>query len=580
MKIISIGSKFFDDAIIRIKSNVINVARITDVSPFVFSYNYKNDFDLNDCTIKREQNYINLLALLDVTGEVWKTEQECDAVILDVLDMRVHFNELTLRNGKKVRLSENSKKVYEEEIFKEILQDEWDVVASRKVNPLLLSDGELENEIILYAEWIKSKYESKKIFLLKNKIATQCIDETNNVNFVPNYESLYGLNEFYEKCTEILSRHLDVQIIDAPRFNIADLRNEIYNLFVSNYSYYKYFVSAVQNPDNISQYKENFEDEIYDMINNFSIHKCANEISKNYQNRKVIFIGKSELMRQLLLKQYGIEVSNVIEYFPWTSDETIKHELAQRINTEDFYFVVNRLYNKTEVLNVLKYNALQEKKNYLVVKPTKVTYENFVGKIVDTLNNELECSVPTNIEITGWANTVESGATTNIEISVDSCNYVKIGASVRSNLNKCLVIKCENGTTVSIGDRTRFINGDRIQAASFSNIEIGNDCLFSSEILVKTLGRKELVKQKENAIHIADAVWIGYRVSIMSGVRIEEGSVCGARTTLYNTHIPNNCIVVGEPGVVIRKDIAWDADALKHNIMECNSEHITVTRDT
>lgn len=63
------------------------------------------------------------------------------------------------------------------------------------------------------------------------------------------------------------------------------------------------------------------------------------------------------------------------------------------------------------------------------------------------------------------------------------------------------------------------------------------------------------VKQR-NSIEIGEHVWIGGETVIMPNTHIGSGSICGYRTLAKGTY-PNNVIIAGQPGKIIKKDIAW-----------------------
>ncbi len=60
---------------------------------------------------------------------------------------------------------------------------------------------------------------------------------------------------------------------------------------------------------------------------------------------------------------------------------------------------------------------------------------------------------------------------------------------------------------------------------------------------------------------IEDHVWIAENVFISKGSHIYRGSVIGYGSFVSGT-IPNNCVAVGVPAKVIKKDIAWERHGL------------------
>jgi len=87
---------------------------------------------------------------------------------------------------------------------------------------------------------------------------------------------------------------------------------------------------------------------------------------------------------------------------------------------------------------------------------------------------------------------------------------------------------------VFIGDKT-YINGGNIVASPNAKIIIGQNCLISYNVHIRTdmhnyIERTLINKQgvTEKDIIVGNDVWIGYGVQIMSGVTIADGCVIAA----------------------------------------------------
>ena len=104
-----------------------------------------------------------------------------------------------------------------------------------------------------------------------------------------------------------------------------------------------------------------------------------------------------------------------------------------------------------------------------------------------------------------------------------------------------------------------FINGGRIYASPNAKIVIGENCMISYEVHMRTsdhnyLEKNTLIKNQgmyEKDIIIGDDVWIGYGAQIMAGVHIATGSVIGAGAVLtHNTE--EYGVYVGVPAKLIK----------------------------
>ena len=60
-----------------------------------------------------------------------------------------------------------------------------------------------------------------------------------------------------------------------------------------------------------------------------------------------------------------------------------------------------------------------------------------------------------------------------------------------------------------------------------------------------------------SSISIGNHVWIGIRAVILGGTTIGDGSVIGMGS-IVKDQFPNNCILVGTPAKIVRRDVAWE----------------------
>ena len=122
---------------------------------------------------------------------------------------------------------------------------------------------------------------------------------------------------------------------------------------------------------------------------------------------------------------------------------------------------------------------------------------------------------------------------------------------------------------LSVGSRTEIGRDCFIMAHIFTSISIGCDCCISNDLHIRTndghtifdidTGKPlnvSLERNKKLKMVISDHIWIGTRVVILDNAYIGKGSVIGAGSVV-KCKIPNNCIAVGAPARVKRKNIAW-----------------------
>lgn len=129
----------------------------------------------------------------------------------------------------------------------------------------------------------------------------------------------------------------------------------------------------------------------------------------------------------------------------------------------------------------------------------------------------------------------------------------------------CRIDVCESKSTLFIGDNARI--GDYVHINADVNIHIGNNVLMASKIFISDVSHgaysgliqsdpnenpnsRELVS---NSVYIGDNVWIGENVVILPGTKVGDGCVIGANSVLCGKTYHPNSIIVGSPGVVIKK---------------------------
>jgi acetyltransferase-like isoleucine patch superfamily enzyme len=118
---------------------------------------------------------------------------------------------------------------------------------------------------------------------------------------------------------------------------------------------------------------------------------------------------------------------------------------------------------------------------------------------------------------------------------------------------------------IVVGDRVR-INAGAFLVAS-ARVSIGDDCLIGEYVSIRdanhgTRAGRPMREQPETAreIVIERDVWIGRGAAILPGVRIGQGAVVGANSTVTKD-VDTLTIVAGSPARAIRRRESGDANA-------------------
>ncbi|MFT4241152.1 MAG: acyltransferase [Acidovorax sp.] len=192
------------------------------------------------------------------------------------------------------------------------------------------------------------------------------------------------------------------------------------------------------------------------------------------------------------------------------------------------------------------------------------TYADDLG---NKISSSIECAEAT-IIFRGENNTlvIRDGAQIQqLEVYFDCNNgYLEIGA--------CSIPGKGIKANIRVGEKSKIIIGDNftctskcmISAVECSNIFIGNDCMIAAQNEIKTDDSHPIFDVRTGkrvnmpkSIHMGNHVWLARRAVVLGGGWMGDGSILGYNSVLKG-RIPNNCIAVGIPARVTKKDIAWE----------------------
>lgn len=90
------------------------------------------------------------------------------------------------------------------------------------------------------------------------------------------------------------------------------------------------------------------------------------------------------------------------------------------------------------------------------------------------------------------------------------------------------------------------------------NVSIGHDVIISWGVFISDSDWHEISwDQPTKPIDIGDGVWISHDVSVLKGSTIGNGCVVGAKSLLSNSTYPDNSVIAGVPGKVVRRNVFW-----------------------
>lgn len=124
-----------------------------------------------------------------------------------------------------------------------------------------------------------------------------------------------------------------------------------------------------------------------------------------------------------------------------------------------------------------------------------------------------------------------------------------------------------DNNTIIIGKNSDLCGKAHLACIEGTTISIGEDCLFSSNIVLRTGDSHSVVDNKGNRINpsknilVDDHVWIGYGALINKGVHLKKDTIVATGAVVTKT-FDERVAIGGNPAKVIKKDINWDRHLL------------------
>ena len=152
----------------------------------------------------------------------------------------------------------------------------------------------------------------------------------------------------------------------------------------------------------------------------------------------------------------------------------------------------------------------------------------------------------------------------NVNISiVGSNNTIVIGE--RNYLEGCSFCVEDNHNTITLGTHVYIYSNTEISAIESTDISIGNDCLFSANIMIRTGDSHVILDETSGkrlnhseSICFADKVWLGNGCKVLKGANIGAECVVGTGALVtHKTPVVNNSVLAGVPAKVVTTGIRW-----------------------
>ena len=126
----------------------------------------------------------------------------------------------------------------------------------------------------------------------------------------------------------------------------------------------------------------------------------------------------------------------------------------------------------------------------------------------------------------------------------------------------------DDNNAIIIADNTHFAGKIHIAVTESTKCTIGNDCLFSSEIVIRTGDSHSILNETGARINpakdvvIGNHVWVGYRALITKGSNIPENCVVGTGAIVTRPIVKSGAVIAGVPAMIVKENINWCGERL------------------
>jgi len=119
-----------------------------------------------------------------------------------------------------------------------------------------------------------------------------------------------------------------------------------------------------------------------------------------------------------------------------------------------------------------------------------------------------------------------------------------------------------------VGPQTSFAGKIHLACTEGRKIEIGANCLFSSEIVIRTGDSHSILDSEGRRINqaqdvrIGDHVWMTHRVMVTKGAKIPSHCIVGTGAIVTKSFEETNTVLAGVPARITKRNVDWDARRL------------------
>ena len=312
--------------------------------------------------------------------------------------------------------------------------------------------------------------------------------------------------------------------------------------------------------------------------------KIFYEFLKNYSDKKIYFYGASNFLKEFC-EEYEIksfDIAGIIDKDTkkagkkWAGYPVFSPQIISEINNA---VIINSIIHSSEIThNVISdlIEILKQPNSQITLAPNVFASDNievFASNhiyVITTDGKQHEVSYIPGMDVIwqGGCNTIKIFSDTlpqfkNFKIECQNCCELSIGFN--SSINNLHVVFKNDYSGLTIGDSFSIASGMFKLAGRNQKITIGNDCMFSSNIVLRTSDEHTIydknnqkVLNNSNCITIGNHVWLGSGVTVLKRSKIPDNTIVGTHSIVTKTFEEQNIILAGSPAKIIKRNVNWD----------------------
>lgn len=149
-----------------------------------------------------------------------------------------------------------------------------------------------------------------------------------------------------------------------------------------------------------------------------------------------------------------------------------------------------------------------------------------------------------------------------------NCNFLIYGSNNRLIIgNGCLFKNVDfyisEKSIILIKDKTRVFGSTHFASCENGTLEIGNDCLISSNVNIRNTDSHSIVDMNGKrlnygkSVYVGNHVWICNNTTILKGSKISDNSIIGNSSLINKEFNETNVLICGTPGSIKKSGVNW-----------------------